>query len=88
MPPAVDGGPEGMAAPLLHDGVLLGVIVVNGDEGTSFTDVDVDTLDAFGRHVAGAIANARLYRAERTTNQQFAGLHDAKQEFSWLAAAP
>lgn len=91
--PAVVPGPRpdspaGMAAPLVHEGDLVGVLVLRGGPSTDFQEADLRTLDAFARNAAAAIANARLYRAEKTANEQFAGLRDdAEREFRWLNAA-
>lgn len=82
------GSPVGMAAPLLHDEALLGVILVSGGDTRAFGPTDLETLAAFARHVAAALVNARLYRAAKTTSEHFSGLRDAEQEFSWLAPAP
>lgn len=85
--PGGRGDPAGMAAPLLHDGDLLGVLVVHGDGETGFSNSDLKVLAAFARAAAAAIANARLFRAEQTVNEQFAGLrHDLQAEFDWLVA--
>lgn len=75
----------GMAAPLAHEEGVVGVLYVQGGDGTEFSSIDLDVLDAFARHAGAAIANARRFRAERTTNEQFAGLRDAQREFRWLA---
>ncbi|HLG00448.1 MAG TPA: GAF domain-containing protein [Acidimicrobiia bacterium] len=79
-------GAEGMASPLIHEGTLVGVLVVHGNEEQSFQDADVAMLREFSRTVASAITNARLFRAEQVTNQNFTGLHDARDEFNWLTA--
>lgn len=79
--------PVGMAAPLVHDGTLVGVLVLDGDATTDFGEGDLDTLETFARHAAAAIANARLYRAEKVANDQFAGLRDVQHEFRWLSTA-
>jgi transcriptional regulator with GAF, ATPase, and Fis domain len=86
VPAAEPDGSVGMAAPLIHEGNLVGVLVLHGDEKTNFGAGDLRTLEAFARHAAAAVANARLYRAEKTVNEQFTGLHDAEAEFRWLNA--
>lgn len=79
-------GAEAMASPLIHEGTLVGVLVVQAKAGQPLTDADVEMLQEFSRTVASAITNARLFRAEQVTNQNFTGLRDARDEFTWLTA--
>ena len=62
----LDGG--AMAAPLVHRDQLLGVLRVAAT-GRVFGDYDLRALGIFAEHAAGAIANARLYEAERAHAQ-------------------
>ena len=54
-----------MSVPLLHRGELLGVLNVNALPSRTFTQYDLRALSLFGEQAASAIANARLYEAER-----------------------
>lgn len=77
------GTPAGIAAPLLHNEQLVGVLVVDGPR---FDDADLGVIATFAAHMATAIANARAYRAERAVNEQFGELHNVRNEFGWLTA--
>ena len=79
--------PQGMAAPMIHDQTVVGALVIYGDETTGFDANHLRLFEAFARHAAAALANARLYRAEKTANEQFTGLNDIQREFSWLSSA-
>jgi len=54
-----------MSVPLVHRAELQGVLNVNAPLGRSFTEYDLRALAVFGEQAALAIANARLYEAER-----------------------
>jgi two-component system sensor histidine kinase KdpD len=54
-----------MATPLVHRAELQGVLNVNAPIGRSFTEYDLRALSVFAEQAALAIANARLYEAER-----------------------
>ena len=54
-----------MSAPLVHRAELQGVLNVNAPLGRSFTEYDLRALAVFAEQAALAIANARLYEAER-----------------------
>jgi putative methionine-R-sulfoxide reductase with GAF domain len=54
-----------MSVPLVHRAELQGVLNVNAPIGRSFTEYDLRALAVFGEQAALAIANARLYEAER-----------------------
>jgi putative methionine-R-sulfoxide reductase with GAF domain len=54
-----------MSVPLVHRAELQGVLNVNAPVGRSFTEYDLRALAVFGEQAALAIANARLYEAER-----------------------
>lgn len=79
--------PAGMAAPLLHDGYLVGVLVLEADEDSpAYGTADLEILSRFAANVAAAIRHARALRAERATNERFAELSNVKAEFGWLSA--
>lgn len=54
-----------MSVPLVHRAELQGVLNVNAPLGRSFTEYDLRALAVFAEQAALAIANARLYEAER-----------------------
>jgi GAF domain-containing protein len=54
-----------MSVPLVHRDELLGVLNVNAALGRAFTQHDLRALAVFAEQAAGALANARLYEAER-----------------------
>jgi two-component system sensor histidine kinase KdpD len=54
-----------MSTPLAHRAELQGVLNVNAPIGRSFTEYDLRALSVFAEQAAIAIANARLYEAER-----------------------
>ncbi|MCU1379321.1 MAG: hypothetical protein JWN29_2304, partial [Acidimicrobiales bacterium] len=66
-PLLVEGGrrDSAMSVPLVHRGVLLGVLNVNAEPGRTFDGYDLRALSLFGEHAASSIANARLYESER-----------------------
>ena len=66
---AADGVRSAMSTPLVHRDELLGVLDVVAADGRSFGDYDLQALSVFAEHAAGAIANARLYEAERAHAQ-------------------
>lgn len=70
-----------MSLPLLHRGELLGVLNVNGSAGRSFTEYDLRATSLFGEQAAAAIANARLYEAERRHVAELVELERSKNEF-------
>jgi PAS domain-containing protein len=51
-------------APLLHGQEIIGLIAQFSDRAGFFTQKSIHRLEAFGRHAAMAIWNARLYRAQ------------------------
>ena len=54
-----------MSTPLVHRAELQGVLNVNAPIGRSFTEYDLRALSVFAEQASIAIANARLYEAER-----------------------
>jgi transcriptional regulator with GAF, ATPase, and Fis domain len=61
-PPYVESA---MSVPLVHRAELQGVLNVNAPIGRSFTEYDLRALAVFAEQASSAIANARLYEAER-----------------------
>ena len=55
-----------MSVPLVHRAELQGVLNVNAPLGRSFTEYDLRALAVFAEQASLAVANARLYEAERT----------------------
>lgn len=69
-----------VAAPLLWQDDLLGVLEVGDDRaGRAFSDEDVALLTLLGQHIAGAIANARLYERAQTRLHQLTVLQDTSR---------
>jgi putative methionine-R-sulfoxide reductase with GAF domain len=61
-PPYVESS---MSVPLVHRAELQGVLNVNAPIGRSFTEYDLRALSVFAEQASIAVANARLYEAER-----------------------
>ncbi len=62
------GRPESESAvcvPLVHRGQILGVINLIGAHGVVYSEYDLRAVSLFAEHAAIAVANARLYEAER-----------------------
>jgi len=62
------GQPETESAvcvPLVHRGQVLGVINLFGAVGVVYSEYDLRAVSLFAEHAAIAVANARLYEAER-----------------------
>jgi diguanylate cyclase (GGDEF)-like protein len=62
------GHPETESAvcvPLIHRGQVLGVINLFGEAGIVYSEYDLRAVALFAEHAAIAVANARLYEAER-----------------------
>lgn len=66
VPPSIPGGDirSAVAAPILTDSSILGVISVYSQEVGFFDDDDARLLAAFARHAAAAIENAHLYESQ------------------------
>jgi putative methionine-R-sulfoxide reductase with GAF domain len=54
-----------MSLPLVHRDEVVGVLNVNAAAGYAFTEYDLRAVALFAEQAAAAIANARLYEAER-----------------------
>jgi len=61
-PPYVESA---MSLPLVHRDEVVGVLNVNAAADYAFTDYDLRAVAVFAEQAAAAIANARLYEAER-----------------------
>jgi signal transduction histidine kinase len=70
-----------MVVPLVNRGELLGVLNVNAVPGSMYTDYDLHVLCLFAEPVAAAIANARLYEAERAHVAELLELDRMKTQF-------
>jgi len=54
-----------MSLPLIHRDEVVGVLNVNAAAGRAFTEYDLRAVAVFAEQAASAVANARLYEAER-----------------------
>jgi two-component system sensor histidine kinase KdpD len=54
-----------MSLPLVHRDEAVGVLNVNAAAGYAFTEYDLRAVSVFAEQAASAVANARLYEAER-----------------------
>jgi len=83
--PGVEQGtnqPESaMCVPLVNRGELLGVINVAAAPGRRFDEYDLHVLCLFAEPVTAAIANARLYEAERANVAELLDLDRMKSQF-------
>jgi two-component system sensor histidine kinase KdpD len=70
-----------MSVPLVHREELVGVLNVNADPSREFTEYDLRALSLFAEQAAGAIANARLYEAERNHVIELLELDRLKTQF-------
>ena len=70
-----------MCVPLLHRSELLGVLNLNGGSLRTFTEYDLRALSLFAEQAASAIANARLYEAERHHVARLIDSERRKSEF-------
>jgi two-component system sensor histidine kinase KdpD len=70
-----------VCVPLLNRDDLLGVLNVNGNVERTFTEYDLRALSLFAEHAAMAIANSRLYEAERDHVAQLMELDRMKSDF-------
>ncbi len=59
-----------VCVPLMHRGQVLGVINLIGAAGHVYSEYDLRAVSLFAEHAAIAVANARLYEAERTLSAQ------------------
>jgi len=54
-----------MSLPLIHRDEVVGVLNINAAAGRAFTEYDLRAVAVFAEQAATAVANARLYEAER-----------------------
>jgi len=73
-----------MSVPLVHRDQLLGVLNVNAEAGGTFSEYDLRALSLFAEQGAVAIANARLFDAERAHVVELVELDRMKSEFLGL----
>jgi diguanylate cyclase (GGDEF)-like protein len=59
-----------VCVPLIHRGDVLGVLTLIGEAAHVYTEHDVRAVSLFAEHAAIAVANARLYEAERALSVQ------------------
>jgi len=67
-----------VCVPLLHKNELLGVLVLDGCPERPYTEYDLRAVSLFAEHAAIAVANARLYEAERSLSAKLShhAVHD------------
>jgi two-component system, OmpR family, sensor histidine kinase KdpD len=70
-----------MSVPLVHREALTGVLNVNAERDREFTEYDLRAISLFAEQAAGAIANARLYEAERRHVIELMELDRLKTQF-------
>jgi two-component system sensor histidine kinase KdpD len=70
-----------MSVPLMHRDQFLGVLNVNADADRTFTEYELRALSLFAEQAAIAIANARLFDAERAHVVELVELDQMKSEF-------
>jgi diguanylate cyclase (GGDEF)-like protein len=59
-----------VCVPLVHRGDVLGVLVLKGAADHIYSEHDLRAVSLFAEHAAIAVANARLYEAERALSVQ------------------
>lgn len=80
-PLLAEGEGTELCVPLLHRDELLGVLAVRSERSGSFGEYDLRALATFAEQAAAAIANARLYEAERSHVAELLELDRMKSEF-------
>ena len=67
-----------VCVPLVHRGKTLGALSLSGSADHIYTEHDLRAVSLFAEHAAVAVANARLYEAERTLSAQLShqGVHN------------
>lgn len=63
------------AVPIVLEGIVIGMILVESLELDAFTSIDTTTLEAVATQIATAITNSRLYKQVRQRNQELSALH-------------
>jgi diguanylate cyclase (GGDEF)-like protein len=71
-----------VCVPLVHRGEMLGALSLSGSPDHTYTEHDLRAVSLFAEHAAVAVANARLYEAERSLSAQLSqqGLPDPLTE--------
>jgi diguanylate cyclase (GGDEF)-like protein len=59
-----------VCVPLIHRGDVLGVLILKGAADHVYSEHDLRAVSLFAEHAAIAVANARLYEAERALSVQ------------------
>ena len=59
-----------VCVPLIHRQDILGVLILKGASGHAYSEHDLRAVSLFAEHAAIAVANARLYEAERALSMQ------------------
>src|SRR5580658_8772876 len=59
-----------VCVPLIHRDDILGVLILKGTTDHSYSEHDLRAVSLFAEHAAIAVANARLYEAERALSVQ------------------
>jgi signal transduction histidine kinase/DNA-binding response OmpR family regulator len=76
-----------ISVPVMYQDHVLGVLnVANTQEGTRFTEADVDLLSVLASQAAVAIENARLFQETQDAYRRLAELDHLKSEFISIAA--
>ena len=70
-----------ISVPLVNRDDLLGVLNVNAAAGRMFTEYDLRAMSVFAEQAAAAMANARLYEAEREHVAELIELDRMKRDF-------
>jgi len=79
--PRVQPVDSSMCVPLMNRDEVLGVLNVNADPQRIFTEYDLRALSLFAEQAAVAIANARLFEAERSHVAELVELDRMRSEF-------
>ena len=71
-----------VCVPLVHRSTTLGALSLSGSPDHTYTEHDLRAVSLFAEHAAVAVANARLYEAERTLSAQLShqGVHNPLTE--------
>jgi signal transduction histidine kinase len=84
LPHRVQPVDSAMCVPLVNRNELVGVLNVNAETPRTFTEYDLRALSLFAEQAAVAIANARLFDAERAHVVELVELDRLKSEFLGL----
>jgi signal transduction histidine kinase len=87
LPPAVRELHEGLghqlivAVPLIADDVVIGTLALNETKTRTFSEAELQLLQALANHAAVGIRNAQLFEQERTAREEAEASNRAKDEF-------